>query len=240
MAWKSIYCILLVTFCCYAAQAQPATPVAKWKPLPYFVGFHFQEGQYEVYFPSTYNDAIPGSWEFTAGLAVSSRFVVQTGFSHVHDLFVFDPSYTGTTLSGDYVSGKDRDENSVYCAPVLVRYSLFSKARARLQIDAILGLTFLKNDVYNDREGSTNNVITFSRHQEYHSGLQSYLTAGVGFRYPFGHHVEAVVDWIYNRNFHETSERVHLDLSDNKWGFTDTRSLGIRYRFNLKKPAAAP
>ena len=240
MRRAAVICLCLEVFGWNIAKAQIGASAQK--PLPYFVGFHYQESRYEVYFPfpTIPTDATPGLWEITAGGSISPRITVQMGFSYVHDVFVLDPSYTGMTLSGSYLSGKDRDEIRVYCIPAMARYLFFSSIHARLQMDVIMGFSFLKYDAYSDREGRTNNVVTFSSQEEYHPDLQSYFTAGLGLRYRLGRHFEMVLDWTYNRNFHDSDEYTHLNTIGNKWGLGNARSLGLRYRFNLKKPTAAP
>lgn len=65
------------------------------------------------------------------------------------------------------------------------------------------------------------------------------ITAGLGIRYPFGHHFEGVFDWTYSRNLKSVPEYVHQQVTGNKWGMTRALSLGLRYRFAVKKKVAA-
>ena len=67
-----------------------------------------------------------------------------------------------------------------------------------------------------------------------------YYTVGVGVRVPLGRHVEGVLDGTYNRNLHTASEAVNFNTTGNRYGLTRALSIGLRYRFNVrKKPSAS-
>ena len=67
---------------------------------------------------------------------------------------------------------------------------------------------------------------------------QGFATAGLGMRYSFGRHFEAVGDVAWNHNFHEASPDLHQQVTGSRYGLTRSTNIGVRYRFNLHKPKA--
>jgi len=207
------------------------------QPVRLFVGTQAIESHYEVIFPSTPNDTGAGPWQITAGVHISPRLVLQLGYTRARESHSDDPSYIGTSLSGQYLDGSRYTNRATDCLPLLARYAIVGYAHSRLQIDGLLGVCLLKTAEASGAENRVNGQVV-SRRYTNDKATQLYATGGIGFRYPFGRHLEGVFDWTYSRNFHPSSEAVHLSVTGNKWGLTRALSLGLRYRFALKKKAA--
>lgn len=207
--------------------------------FPYFVGAHAFNGSYEVFFPATANSAgTESSWQLTLGRALSRRWAVQLGVTYARKSFVDDPSYTRTTLSGQYEEGAYRSERGTFCLPVLARYALVRRSRPRLQVDAVAGLTVVRVWDEFTVENRVNGLVV-ARYAEGGRATHAYLTAGLGLRYPFGRRFEGVLDWTYSRNLRAVPDRVHLAVVGNPLGLTRAVGLGLRYRFALKRKSAA-
>ena len=217
------------------AQAQQPAFDAQ-KAAPFFLGAHVFQSHYEVFFPTTPNSTTAGPWQLTGGYNVSPRLAVQIGYAYRHELYQSDPAYTGTTLTGHFVSGSSYSERWTHCLPLEARYAVLFLGR-RFQVDALLGLTAVQLRTLVRGENRVDGQVV-SRFEQAMKATQGYASGGAGLRYAFGKHVEGVFDWTYSRNFHPASADVHLETVGNKWGLTRTLSLGLRYRFAVHKRAA--
>lgn len=233
--WISAFSIWAVV--CFGAFGQtiPSGANRSGNQLPFFVGIHAIEAHYAVFFPTTPNDTGTGAgWQATVGFNPSARLAIQLGGTYGHEAHSDDPSYTGTTLSGQYLDGSSYSKRWTYCLPVLARYAVVRSPNPRLQIDALAGLTLLGTRAVSAAENRINHQVVSSYYVE-DKATQLYATAGVGLRYSFGRHLEGVLDWTYSRNFHAASDNVHLSVTGNKLGLTRALSLGLRYRFAVRK-----
>lgn len=204
----------------------------------FFVGLHVFRGNYAVFFPSGPNGGGADSWQLTTGVTVAPRLTLQAGYVYGHTADDRDPVYTGTSLTGDFVSGSSANERWTHCVSSLARYEALRFFKPRLRVDALVGLTFLQTrDIAAGEERVNYQVVNSYYSKQEASDL--YATAGVGVRCPFGRHLEGIFDWTYSRNFHAAPEYVHQSVARNKYGLTRALSLGLRYRFNLKKLATA-
>ena len=177
-------------------------------------------------------------WQLSIGGNLSPRLALQLGYSYRHEADHLDPSYTGTTLTGQFVSGSSSDERWTHCVPLLARYTAIGFPNHRLQADFLLGLTMLHTSEFTAAEFRVDYQVVSSRSFHY-KATQGYISGGFGLRYNFGHHVEGVLDWTYSHNFRSASEDVHLNVTGNRFGLTRALSLGLRYRFAVKKKVAA-
>jgi len=204
----------------------------------FFVGLHVFRGNYAVFFPSGPNGGGADSWQLTTGLTVAPRLALQVGYVYGHTTDNSDPTYTGTSLSGDFVSGSSANERWTHCVSSLARYEALRFFKPRLRVDALVGLTFLQTrDIAAGEERVNYQVVNSYYSKQEASDL--YATVGVGVRCPFSQHLEGIFDWTYSRNFHSAPEYIHQSVARNKYGLTRALSLGLRYRFDLKKTASA-
>ena len=228
----------LLVSCGSWLTAMGQTEQVQKQPVRLFVGAQAFESHYEVIFPSSPNDTRAGAWQITAGVYVSPRLVLQLGYTRTRESQSDDPTNIGTSLSGQHLDGSSYTKRATDCLPLLARYTVVGYSHTRLQIDGILGLCLLKTTEASGAENRVNGQVVSSRYTN-DKATQLYAVGGIGFRYPFGQHLEGVFDWTYSRNFHTSSEAVHLSVTGNKWGLTRALSLGLRYRFVVKKKAAA-
>lgn len=207
---------------------------------PFFVGIHFLQSSYEVFFPSSPEGNLTGvtPWQLSAGGNLSPRLALQLGYSYRHEEDHLDPSYTGTTLSGQFISGSSSDERWTHCVPLLARYTALGFPNHRLQADLLLGLTLLHTREFSAVESRVDYQVVSKRSDQY-KATQGYISGGFGLHYSFSYHFEGILDCTYSHNFHPASEDVHLNVTGNRFGLTRALSLGLRYRFAVKKKAAA-
>jgi len=239
-AIKNLAFALAIACSVYApvySQAQPQNASQAVPALPFFVGLHTLRSGYEVFFPATVGEAGVDKWQLTAGFNPSVRLAVQAGICWEQKSTNQDPVYQGTSLSGQYLDGSRYNERRTYSVPVLVRYAVVRSPRPRLQMDAVLGLTLLGSK-YRLAEVRRIDHQVVSSFEDYGQATQLYATAGIGLRYSFGQHFEGVLDWTYSKNFRSAPDYVHLNVTGNKYGLTRAVSLGLRYRFAIKKKAA--
>lgn len=214
-----------------AHAQQPAFSAGKERP--FFIGTHLFQSSYEVFFPATPNSTGARPWQLIGGYRVCSRFALQLGYAHAHELYQSDPSYTGTTLTGHFVSGSSYSERWTQCLPLTARYVVLYAGR-HWQVDALLGLTLLKTRALARGENRVDGQVVSHVEQDLQA-TQGYASGGVGLRYAFGRHLEGEWDWTYSRNFHQAPEYVHLETVGNKWGLTRALSLGLNYRFAIRR-----
>lgn len=217
-------------------HAQAAMPNTEF---PVFVGVHAFNGAYEVFFPRTPNLSGTGlSWQLTAGVNLSPRFALQLGGTYSRTKFDDDPSYIGTTTTGQSTQGSYHSKRWTHCVPLLARYAVVRSPRPRLQVEALFGASVVATrDVFWGDNRINGQVV--SEFYEENKATHVYATGGLGFRYPFGRRFEGVFDWTYSRNLRAVPEAVHQGVTGNKWGLTRALSLGLRYRFAVKKKAVA-
>jgi hypothetical protein len=207
--------------------------------MKFYGGIQSLISSYEVFYPSAPHLSRISPWQLVAGTQLSSRWAVQVGYTYSHDVHDHNPSYTGTTVSGEPMSGSLYNELWEQAIPLGFRYCLLRWPKPRLQIDVIAGTTVVTSRFQFDEVNKISSRVTHEFHSSGHA-TQLYATLGLGARYPFGRHFEGVFDYSYSRNLRSVPEGLHLAVSGNEWGLTRAYSLGLRYRFNLKKKAATP
>jgi hypothetical protein len=223
------------------AGAQTVMPPSDQRH-PFYVGVHAYLSEYEVYFhPSSNENATAGigPWQLVAGGNIGPRLALQMGYSYRHEVDHLDPSYTGTTLAGQYVSGSSANDSWTHCLPLLARYAAVRSPGHRWQVDVLAGLTGVQTRQLAAAENRVDNQVV-SRFSTDVRAVQLYASAGVGVRCSFGQHMEGVLDWTYSRNFRPAPEYAHVQATGNKYGLTRALSLGLRYRFAVRKKAATP
>lgn len=225
----------------HAAAHGHAQAVSPPVELPFFVGAHAFNGTYAVFFPRTANRSGTGSaWQLTAGVNLSPRLALQVGGTYSRDVHDENPSYIGTTPTGVPTRGTYRSERWTYCMPVLGRYAVVRSPQPRLQVDALLGASLVGTRVVFGGDNQVNGQVVSTFYEE-NKATHVYATGGLGLRYPFGRRFEGVFDWTYSRNLRRTSPGVQQAVTGNPWGLTRALSLGLRYRFAVKKkPPTAP
>ena len=125
-----------------------------------------------------------------------------------------------------------------------MRYALY-KRQSRLRVDAILGIAWAYDSFSIFSQGffisqaSAARIPLKERSSSDH-GSQFFGTAGASLRWVFNRHFELVGDLTWNRNLKEVPDYTHLQVTGNKFGLTSNTSFGLRYRFNLRKPAPQP
>lgn len=223
-------------FAALSCHGQATAPVVAPR---FYVGVQLlYRVSYQVFYPDTPGSAGPHPWQLTVGGNVTPRLALQVGVSYTREHDHQDPAYSGTMLNGDYVDGSFDSKRWTYCVPVLARYALVRFPKPRLQVDGLVGLTVLGTESHEQAEQRVNGHVVQHRNV-LEQATNGYYSVGMGVRCPVGRHVEAVVDCTYNRNFHSASEAINFNTTGNQHGFTRALSVGLRYRFNVRKQPAA-
>ncbi len=220
-------------------QAKAQSISRESEPLRYVVGLQAVRSEYEIFFPTTPSMVSIGPWEVTVGIRIAPRCEAQLSYKASSHTSLEDPSYTGTTLTGQHTSGTRGADSRQQALPLLIRYAFIKSPHPRLQLDVVGGMTLVA--AHFNSYGS--DFVDGQLVREISSqgrAAQLFATLGVGARYPFGEHFEGVLDYHYSRNLKAVPEGIHQLVTGNKYGLTRALSLGLRYRFALPKKAAAP
>lgn len=204
---------------------------------PFFINLNGYHSNYEVFFSSNPIDnatASTGPWQLTAGVAVSSRLECQIGYSYRHEHEFMDPFYSGINSSGQTVSGSITNDFWTHCIPLLARYTVLQFSENRFRVDGILGLTVLNAREFSAVENRVSGLVVSSPATDY-KATQLYASFGFGSRYSFSRCLEGILDWTYSRNFRQASPDIHFQATGNRFGLTRALSLGLRYRFAVRK-----
>ena len=221
---------------CWAQRPARQLPFGR-----YYVEVHLNRADYELLGFKDLGVGGTSPWMVAVGRQLSPRWAAQLNYAYAHDGFYQNPSYTGTTTTGQIRYGWRSSDVWAHTATALVRYRLYQSASSRLRLEAFGGGAGLSSRFEIAGEGFVAGVSTGVERRE-GATRQVYLTAGLGACFSVTKHLEGVVDYGYIRNLKEAPDYVHLNTVGNKWGLTRTMSLGLRYRFNLPRrpvPAAA-
>lgn len=224
--------------CICVAFHGAAQPVAGTSPkLPYYVALQYSQANYEIYYPSTPNYNSIYAPQLVVGWQLKPRLAAQVGFGFERTSYRQDPSYTGTTVAGVPIYGWSQEKTYMHSFPVLMRYSLVQYRKTRVQLDFLAGATVLYAKFRSEGAGYVGGQLV--RQSSYgDQATQFYLAGGFGVRYLFRPRIEGVFEAIWSRNTKEVPSVVHLNVSGNSLGITKAYSLGLRYRFNLRRQAA--
>jgi hypothetical protein len=235
---KSIFHLLwaaasgcMLSLPCHAQTLSGSTALPQ-----FYVVTYLSTADYELIYPTTPNLGGTDPWMAAVGKQLATRWAVQLGYAWRHYKTGEDPSHVGTTANGQPTYGWRSSETWTHALPFTVRYTLLPASRARLQLDLIGGGTWVSSRFRVAAEDFINGQSQGLVSQQDQT-RQWYLTAGLGARYSFSQHVEGVFDYALIRNTQRIPDYVHLGTVGNKWGLTRSISLGLRYRFNLKKQA---
>ena len=211
-------------------------------PRPFFVELRSNANLYEIHYLTSFGVRDINSFPITAGYYFIPRLAVQLSGAYGHSS---DNAVTGTRTTPDGVYTSAISSNSEHAAAsALIRYALY-KRQSRLRVDALVGLAWAYDSfTYNTQGFFTSapnaTAITLGEKHSHDKGSQFFATAGVGLRWVFNRHFELIGDLSFNRNLDNASEYIHQQATGNQFGLTSNRSLGLRYRFNLRKPAPKP
>lgn len=195
---------------------------------------HYKAGPYAV--PPTRIKVSP--WLVSAGYFIQPRLAIQLGFTY-NSYAHHSAGGTGIDLQGRRILyDAFTEENKQVAVPLTLRYSL-SKRKPRLRADALLGIVWAYNSFVQESHDEVDGQITRQSSRSDHAG-NFYASAGLGIRWVFNRHFEALGDFTLNRNLKALPSELHQQVTGNTLGLTRSLNLGLRYRFNLYKPAAAP
>jgi hypothetical protein len=202
----------------------------------FYVVTYLSTADYELIYPTTPNLGGTNPLMAAIGKQLATRWAVQISYAWRHAKTGEDPSHVGTTATGQPTYGWRSAETWTHALPFTVRYTLIPESRSRLQLDLIGGGTWVNSRFRVAAEDFINGQSLGIVSQEDHT-KQWYLTAGLGARYSFSHRLEGVFDYTLIRNTQRIPDYVHLGTVGNRWGLTRSISLGLRYRFDVKKQA---
>lgn len=200
----------------------------------YYAGAYLNTTDYELFYPTTPNGGGTGPWMAAIGSQLTPRWAMQLGYSFQH--VRTRDEHMGTMLNGQQIYGWRSADTWTHALPFTARYTIVSPPNSHLHIDLIGGGIWVSSRFADAAEefvdGQSRGILTDKDHT-----TQWFITGGIGARYAIGRHLEGVLDYGIVRNLKWAPEYVHLNVVGNKWGITRSISLGLRYRFNLKKTA---
>ena len=230
--------LLLVTGLLPAPSCAQAPKRSEFLPR-YYADIHLSTTYYELFFSDVRVISNRGGthpWKAVLGRQLTPHWAVQLGYSYSHEGDYNNPAYTGTTLSGQQLSGWQSSDNWTHAIPLTVRYGLLSSPNGHFQVDILGGGTWVIAHKADAREDFIDGQSQGLRSHDYRT-QQLYVTLGLAARYVFSRRFEGVFEYGQVRNLKTASEAVHLQTVGNKWGLTRSLSLGVRYRFNIEKSA---
>jgi hypothetical protein len=215
------------------------TPGLLATPKAYYVGVQAGGSRYEMFYRNptvTPTVFVISPWLLTAGYYPTPRLALQLSFTHSRT--TYDSPGAILVLPNGQLALYNiyHEEDAQTALPLVLRWSL-SKPTTRLQADAIVGITWAHHFYQATSYDQLNGKIT----REYAYGNQGslgYLTVGLGGRYGISQHFEATGEVSWSRTMKDASRAIHRQVSGNSLGLTRSMSIGVRYRFNLRKPAA--
>ena len=222
----------------YAQQIAPATTTPD--PRRFYVGLQLAQGEYELHYDNILTPTVAQvAPKFAIGFYLTNRLAIQTGYARQSSK-VDGVGGVERLPSGQVRTGFFKNSTSDYVVPVTLRYAL-SKRRPRLRADFLLGLAYVHSSFVSDSHTEIDGVtVAGSEKASNGQGGQLCASLGLGGRWVFNRHFEALADLMVNRNLQEVPASTHQQATGNKLGLTRSISLGLRYRFNLRKPTAAP
>ncbi len=209
-------------------------------PCRYYVGLQSATNWYELYYKAGPFTTPPTSikvspWLLSAGYFILPRLAVQLGFAYRTRSDSY-PGATGTDLQGHRIlDDAFTDADKQVAVPLMLRYSL-SRRKPHLRADALLGVVWAHHSFVQDSHDEVDGQITRQSSSSDRAG-NFYASAGLGVRWVFNRHFEALGDFTLNRNLKDVPNYVHQQVTGNTLGLTHSVNLGLRYRFNLHKPA---
>ncbi|RZJ93912.1 MAG: hypothetical protein EOO60_04190 [Hymenobacter sp.] len=205
----------------------------------YYADVQLSTTYYELFFPGVRvipNLANTHPWKAVIGRQLTAHWAVQLGYAYTHEGDYDNPAYTGTTLSGQHLSGWQSSDTWMHAVSLVVRYGLLRSPDNHFQIDILGGSTWVRGHKAEAREDFIDGQSQGLYSQEFRT-QHFYVTLGLAARYVFSRRFEGVFEYGRARNLKTASEAVHLETTGNKWGLTRSMSLGVRYRFNMHKVA---
>lgn len=143
----------------------------------------------------------------------------------------------GTTITRQPTTDVRTYQNWNTAVPVLVRFTLIRTADRRFRVDALAGGTYFFAHARFEEVKTIAGQVTESRLDEVRKS-DLFVTAGLVGRFIFGQRWEIVGDWMYSHNTANISKQSYWQAGVPN-GRTRGLSLGVRYRFNLKRKALA-
>ncbi|TGE20499.1 hypothetical protein E5K00_21115 [Hymenobacter aquaticus] len=185
-----------------------------------------------IYKPSGFATAIPLSpWRVAAGYQFTPRLGLEV--SGMYRAESSAGSATGTTTIGQPVRDYTTEKSRSGALPVVARYSLSARPARPWHMEVLAGVTVTKTRAESSYTHTVGGQIVTDR-QDVNHKTSLYYTAGLGVRYRFGQHWQAVADWTINRNTERLSAAISQQVLGRSIDLTYAYGLGVRYCFRLK------
>ena len=206
-------------------------------PAPYrfYVDGQLANYRYIFDYSTSPNVTDVSPWYLNAGYYISPRLAVQVGVMYMHDTFTGGGA--GVNSAGKPIADIHIDNTWNTVIPLLVRFTLIRTSDRRFNMDVLAGGTYGFSHGRSERtETIAGQVTKYSLDEVRQPGF--FLTAGLAGRFIFNRRWEIVGDWTYSRNTANISQQSYWQAGVPN-GRTRGLSLGVRYRFNLKRKATA-
>lgn len=178
---------------------------------------------------------IAGQLQPTLGFYILPRLALQASFSHRY--VTGSRSEVGTLDDGTPIANYHEGRTSFYAIPILAQYTISKPTDRGWGVDALVGLTLCagEENIYGTYVVAGKVVGRDAEHARISGTL---LTVGVGARYAFNSHLEAISHFAVNRNVEQITQVAYQTMGI-RWGLTTSFGVGLRYRFNLGQPKPA-
>lgn len=211
---------------------------------PFFVEVRSSYNEYVIRYTLAGNRAVISSLPLTVGYYLTPRLAIQLSGAYGHK--VNDWQFGTLTIPDGVYSGYGFENHAYTAIPVTVRYVLNKRQlQSRLQVDALLGLAWAHDSFHSFAQSTFTatphgSIIPLGEQSYSDHGSQFFATVGLSLRWRFYRKFEAIADYSWNRNLDGPSPEETLAITGSRYGLTPNNSFGLRYRFNLRKPAPTP
>lgn len=177
---KNTLAIILFMALSFSAVAQSATPQDS-VPRRFFAGFGISNATYYL----RYSESPPLGGRHTpvatahAGYWLSNRASIQLGLGYGVDRFKHENSFVKE--DGHLIHYSYKDQTRAFSAQLTGKYMLTNPAR-RLQLYGLASLTSVWGTTRSENS-STDNDVTTINHQSTESGMNVFVTGGLGLNY---------------------------------------------------------
>ncbi|AWM33098.1 outer membrane beta-barrel protein [Hymenobacter nivis] len=234
--WKIAAGLLALVGSVLPSMCRAQDTNTKQVPAPYrfYVGGQWAYHQYIFNYSTFPNVTDVSPWYVNAGYYISPRLAVQAGIMYMHDTFTGGGA--GVNSAGKPIADIRTDNTWNTLVPMLLRFTLIRTSDRRFSMDALAGGTYgFSHGRLEQTETVAGQVIRYNLIEVRQPGF--FLTVGLAGRFIFNRRWEIVGDWTYSRNTANISKQSYWQAGVPN-GRTRGLSLGVRYRFNLKRKAA--
>jgi hypothetical protein len=233
-AYKIIATFMLAVFNSLNTSAQSFEAKRKFM---FYVTVSRGDSKYVVRYPYTptypFGSISFSSWRPAVGFFISPQLAIEYTWSK-HSR-TDRQTATGTTMNGRPAMEELLSTNDAWAIPLTARYNLLRGKQRRFNVDVLAGLSFVNSRATSRFTRIEDGQVVNGYYVEA-EGSGFHGMVGLAGRYAVGQHFELVGDFGFNRPLRKVEPEYYRLIIGNPSGLTRNRSIGLRYRFNLRKP----